>query len=171
MNQLLVDDVPPSSLYDSYRVTVGGVLITNKQGIILVQPSKGSGTELILPQGGIKPGETFRKALNREVQEELPGTTLKQTMMVPLGHHVNKLPPERGKLDKYIFWFAAFIDASPQKVDQTENTSFCVVCRPDELQYAISGARPEKRQMILTVVEEARKIGMLTWQQSVLQAA
>ena len=171
MDQLFVDDVPPSDLYDTYRVTVGAVLITDKQGIILVQPSKGSGAELILPQGGVELGETFRAALCREVQEELPGTTFKRSLMAPLGHHVNKLPPEREKLDKYIFWFAAFVDHLPLGVDETENKSFCIVQRPDELRYALCGVREAKRSMILDVVEEARKRGLLSWPTSVLQAA
>lgn len=171
MNYLSTVDVPPKTLYNEYRVTIGMVLIKDRRSILLVEPTKGSGVELILPQGGIDQGETFKAAFHRLLRTELPGATLLPGAFPALGQYPNMLPSERGKLNKYIFWFGAFIDTLPTRVNEAENRSFCMIRRNDELQYALSGVREQKRTMTLRVIEEARQLRMLAWPSSLLKAA
>ncbi len=156
-----IGSVPDVALFKTHRVTVGMLLILKQQGVVLVQSSKGDGMQWILPQGGVNPGESFLRAFLRESEEELPGTKVYPGVF--LDRFYNNLPPERGKLDKNIFFFDGVLEEEPLAVDGVENTDLSVVYGPDQLFHSLCATRPHKREMILDVVKKAHEHGKLNW--------
>lgn len=161
-----IGDTPEPALFNKYRVTVGMVLVTKNQGVIIVQSAKASNLEWVLPQGGVDPGESFYRAFLREAKEELVGIELTGPF-VYLGQYINPLPPEREKKDKVIFWFGAMVKEEPHNFNQSELVGMKTVHRADHLLTAICAARPEKQKMIVEVVDEMRRQGNLDWAEPV----
>lgn len=157
-----IADTPEAAFFDKYRVTVGMVLVTRNQGVIITQSTKASSMEWVLPQGGVDPGESFHHAFLREAKEELVGIGLAGPFAY-LGQYINPLPPEREKKDKIIFWFGATVKEEPHDFNRSELAGMKTIHRADHLLAAICAARPEKQKMIIEVVDEMRRQGYLDW--------
>lgn len=165
-------DYIPDHLREKFRPTASIIVIQNGR-VLLVQSSKDStGRTWGLPQGGIKV-EQVGSAVLRECNEELGISfdPIEINHLRVLGQRVNRLPPERkfqheGK-DKLLIFVVVSLDRMRRIRLNEENSNFALVADQYcfwNLMGDVQLRRPEKFRMTCAALNEAHRIGMLSWQ-------
>lgn len=148
-----------------HRQTVVGLLFTKSEQLILVQPTRANFGAYVLPQGGIRDGESIARALVREMEEEeFDGLEINRRSIQYLGECENKLPRWRKEQDKWLYFVAASLEQAPTGIHNfEENNFYCPVRESRELLPTIMEARPEKQRMIIDAVNAAHQCGFISW--------
>ena len=130
-----------------YRKNVGALVFKGNK-YLLISYAWQADSYWKMPQGGVNDNETKRKALMRELKEELGTDKFKILKQFPFSHQYDwdeatvKVPGNKFRGQKQTFFFVEFIGKDSEiKLDENELKDYCWVTK-DELLKRVDNKHP-----------------------------